>query len=64
MRQATRYRGYIVDLERKNGFLLVSVSPATPDLPILGRCIFEAVTQSEVEAMMDAKRRVDRVLSN
>ena len=64
MRQATRYRGYIVGLERKNGFLLVSASPATPDLPILGRCRFEAVTQSEAEAMMDAKRWVDRVLSS
>src|SRR5262245_39190679 len=36
MPQSThRYRGYVIDLEWKHGGLLVSVAPATPDLPIL-----------------------------
>jgi hypothetical protein len=56
-----RYRGYLIGLERKHGVLLVSVSPATPDLPILGRCI-DASTRCEAEAMVEAKNRVDRAL--
>ena len=36
-----RYRGYLVGWERRNGLLLVSVSPATPDLPILPRYFFQ-----------------------
>jgi hypothetical protein len=65
MAQSTyRYRGYIVALHRKHGFVLVSVSPTTPDLPILHRCLFEYEAQSEIEAMAEAKSRVDRVLAN
>ena len=58
-----RYRGYLIGLEWKHGVLLVSVSPATPDLPILGRCI-DTSTRCEAEAMVEAKNRVDRALSN
>jgi hypothetical protein len=57
-----RYRGYVIGLERKHGTLLVSVSPATPDLPILCRCT-ETSTRCEAEAMAEAKNRVDWVLS-
>ncbi len=65
MRQVTyQYRGYLVRLERGNGILLVSVSPATPDLPILHRCLFEARTQSQAEALNEARYRVDRVLAD
>ena len=58
-----QYRGYLVGLERRHGLLLVSVSPATPDLPILHHCLFEASTQSEAEALSEARYRVDRVLA-
>ena len=59
-----QYRGYIIRLERRGDLLLVSVSPATSDLPILHRCLFEARSQSEVEALSEVRYRVDRVLAN
>jgi hypothetical protein len=65
MPQSTyRYRGYIIGFERKRGFLIVSISPAAPDLPILHRHSFETVTQSETHAIAEAKSRVDRVLAS
>ena len=59
-----RYRGYLVGWERRNGLLLVSVSPATPDIPILPRYFFQTTAQSEAEALAEAKSSVDRVLAN
>jgi len=58
------YRGYLVRLVHGDGILLLSVSPETPDLPILHRCLFEARTQSEADALSEARYRVDRVLAN
>ena len=63
LRVAYQYRGYVIGVERRHGLLLVSVSPATADLPILRRCLFEVSTQSEAEAMREAQNRVDRVLA-
>ena len=63
LRSSHRYRGYVIGLEWRYGALLVSVSPATPDLPILHRRV-DTSTQSEAEAMVEAKNRVDRALSN
>jgi len=31
------YRGYIIGVERKTSIWLITVSPKTPDLPILDR---------------------------
>ena len=63
MQQSTyRYRGYRVGLERRRGLILVSVSPETPDLPILRRARFELAAQSDIEVMAEARNRVDRVL--
>jgi hypothetical protein len=59
-----QYRGYILSLERQHGSMLVSVSPATPDLPILRRYLFESAAQSEREAMAEAKARVDKILAS
>ena len=65
MSQVTsQYRGYLVRLVREDGMLLVSVSPATPDLPILHRCLFEIRTEFEAEALSEVRSRVDRVLAN
>jgi hypothetical protein len=64
MPQSThRYRGYLVGLEHKNGRLLICVSPATPDLPILHRCLFETAAHSMTEALAEAKSRVDQALA-
>jgi len=57
------YRGYIIGMQSRGCIWLISVSPTTPDLPILRRYSFEATAQSEIEAMAEAKGRVDRVLS-
>ena len=62
-RSMQRYRGYVIGLEWQHDVLLVSVSPATPDLPILGRCI-DTSTRCEARAMAQAKDRVDWALSN
>jgi hypothetical protein len=59
-----RYRGYLVDLQPRQGHILISVSPETPDLPILHRCLFEITAQSETEAIAEARTRVDRALSS
>ena len=58
-----RYREYLLGLERRNGLLLISVSPATPDLPILRRYFFETAAHSEAEALAEAKCRVDRMFA-
>jgi len=60
----SKYRGYIIGLERRSRIWLVSVSPATPDLPITQRYSFEAAAQSAMGAMAEAKSWVDRVLSS
>jgi hypothetical protein len=65
MPQSTyRYRGYLVGLQRRQGHILVAVSPETPDLPILHRCMFEIAARSEIEAMAEARNRVDRVCAS
>jgi hypothetical protein len=60
----SQYRGYIIGMERKGSIWLINVSPTRPDLPILHRCLFERIAQSEVDAMAEAKGRVDRVLAS
>lgn len=59
-----RYRGYIIGVEHRNGFLLVTTSPAAPELPILHRYSLELTAQSETEAMIEAKCRIDLLLSS
>jgi hypothetical protein len=44
--------------------MLVSVSPITPDLPILRQYLFESAAQSELEAVAEAKAHVDKVLGS
>ena len=57
------YRGYIIGVERKTSIWLITVSPKTPDLPILHRHSSETRAQSEADAIAEAKGRVDRVLA-
>ena len=59
-----QYRGYVVGLQQRQSNIIVSVSPETPDLPILRRCLFEMAVRSEVEAIAEVKSRIDRVLSS
>ena len=56
------YRGYKIEMERRDLCWTVSVSPTRPELPILSRSSFPTITQSERAALAQAQRRVDRAL--
>jgi hypothetical protein len=57
------YRGYTIGVERNGGIWLITTSPKTPDLPILHRHSSETRAQSEIDAISEAKGRVDRLLA-
>jgi hypothetical protein len=61
-RRETEYRGYKIEMERRDLCWTVSVSPTRPELPILSRSSFPTITQSERAALAQAQRRVDRAL--
>ena len=62
LRNQSTYRGYAITVEHKSGVWFITASPKTSDLPIL-RCYFSKATQSEADAMAEAKYRVDKVLA-
>jgi len=55
-RQA-RYRGYDILMQRRGW--VVTMKPSRPELPVFRRYSFQTATQSEREALAQAKRRVD-----
>jgi hypothetical protein len=57
------YRGYTIGVEQKDSIWLITVSPKTPDLPILHCYCTKSRLQSEADAMAEAKSRVDTVLA-
>ena len=60
-RQA-RYRGYDIFLRRRDLCWMVTIRPSHPELPVFRRHPFQTATQSEREALAQAKRRVDDAL--
>ena len=62
-RRETEYRGYKIEMERRDLCWVLSVSPIRPELPILSRPSFPTITQSERAAMAQARQRVDRALA-
>jgi hypothetical protein len=57
------YRGYTIGVQQQEGSIwCVTVSPKTPDLPILNCYCTKARLQSEADAIGEAKSRVDKVL--
>jgi hypothetical protein len=60
-RQA-RYRGYDILMQRRDLYGMVTMKPGRPELPVFQRYSFQTATQSEREALAQAKRRVDHVL--
>jgi hypothetical protein len=60
-RQA-RYRGYDILMQRRDLYWMVTMKPSRPELPVFQRYSFQTATQSEREALAQAKRRVDHVL--
>jgi hypothetical protein len=60
-RQA-RYRGYDILMQRRDLCWMITIKPSQPQLPVFQRYSFQTATQSEREALAQAKRRVDHAL--
>jgi hypothetical protein len=60
-RQA-RYRGYDILMQRRDLCWMVTMKPSRPELPVFQRYSFQTATQSEREALAQAKRLVDHAL--
>jgi len=59
----TSYRGYAIGLQQKGSIWFITVTPMTPDLPLLRRYCTQALLKCEADAVAEAKSRVDRVLT-
>jgi hypothetical protein len=59
----SRYRGYDIKMERRDLCWMVTMRPSEPELPMFQRYSFQTATQSEREALAQAKRRVDHALA-
>jgi hypothetical protein len=59
----SRYRGYYIKMERRDLCWMATMRPSEPELPMFQRCSFQTATQSEREALAQAKRRVDHALA-
>jgi hypothetical protein len=57
------YRGYKIEVKPNGRAWVVSVVPQTPELPILRWNSFRAPLGSERDAIAEAQRRVDRLLT-
>jgi len=57
-----RYRGYDIVMQRRDLCWMVTMKPSRPELPVFQRYSFQTATQSEREALVQAKRRVDHAL--
>jgi hypothetical protein len=57
-----RYRGYDIVMQRRDLCWMVIMKPSRPELPVFQRYSFQTATQSEREALAQAKRRVDHAL--
>jgi hypothetical protein len=59
----SNYRGYTIGVKQEGSMWFVTVSPKTPDLPILHCYCTKSRQQSEADAIAEAKTRVDKVLA-
>jgi hypothetical protein len=59
----TEHRGYKIEVKANGHAWVVNVAPKTPELPILRWNSFRAPLGSQEEAVAEARRRVDRLLS-
>jgi hypothetical protein len=62
--EACRYRGYDIVPRRQWSQWCVSVYPTRADLPILSRSTLRSLTPRKEEALAEARKRIDRVLSD
>jgi hypothetical protein len=59
-----RYRGYQIEPRREWSNWCVSIYPTRSDLPILSQSTLESLTPQKDEALTDAKKRIDHILSD
>jgi hypothetical protein len=64
MTESCEYRGYEIVPRRQWSRWCVSVYPTRPDLPILSRSTLSALMSRREEALAEARKRIDRILSN
>jgi hypothetical protein len=62
--RVTRYRGYDIKMERRDLCWMVTMKPSRPELRMFQRTSFQTGTQSEREALAQARRRVDHALAS
>ena len=63
MSEICRYRGYEMVPRREWSQWCVSVYPARPDLPIMSRSTLRTLMPRKDEALAEARRSIDCVLS-
>jgi hypothetical protein len=62
--EACRYRGYDIVPRRQWSQWCVSVYPTRADLPILSRSTLRSLTPRKEEALDEARKRIDHILSD
>jgi hypothetical protein len=62
--ESCRYRGYQIETRRELSNWCVSVYAMWPDLPILPQSALHTLTPRKDDAVTEAKRSIDRILSN
>jgi hypothetical protein len=62
--ETCQYRGYDIVPRRQWSQWCVSVYPTRADLPILSRSTLRTLTPRKEEALAEARKRIDRILSN
>jgi hypothetical protein len=63
-KRKAQYRGYKIEMERRDLCWFVSVSPTSAELPRLSSNPFHTMTQSERAAMKQARQHVDHALQD
>jgi hypothetical protein len=58
------YRGYQIETRREWSSWCVSVYLVRPNLPILPRSTLHTLTSQEADAVVEAKRNIDRLLAS
>jgi hypothetical protein len=62
--EACRYRGYDMVPRRQWSQWCVSVYPTRADLPILSRSALRSLAPRKDDALAEARKRIDRILTN
>jgi hypothetical protein len=61
--ETCHYRGYDIHPQRQWSSWCVSISPSRADLPLLPRSTLDTLTAQKQDALDEAKKTVDRTLS-